>query len=127
MQEVGGRGHGKAGVWEPDPRVTGPKQETHGIVTSKIWHVTLEEKHYCLCWMSWIELRPPSESVSHSVVSNSVTPWTVACQAPLSIEFSRQEYWSGLLFPSAGGPPDPGIKPGTPELLGDSLPSEPKS
>ena len=77
--------------------------------------------------MSWIELRPPSESVSHSVVPNSVTPWTVACQAPLSIEFSRQEYWSGLLFPSAGGPPVPGIKPGTPELLGDSLPSEPKS
>ena len=40
-----------------------------------------------------------------------VTPWTVAHQAPLSMEFSRQEYWSGLPFPSAGDLPDPGIKP----------------
>ena len=39
-----------------------------------------------------------------------VTPWTVACQAPLSMEFSRQEYWSGLPFPSSGDLPDPGIK-----------------
>ena len=45
-----------------------------------------------------------------SVVSDSVTPWTVACQAPLSMGFSRQEYWSGLPFPSAGDLPDPGIK-----------------
>ena len=37
------------------------------------------------------------------------TPWTVACQAPLSMGFSRQEYWSGLPFPSAGGLPDPGV------------------
>ena len=40
--------------------------------------------------------------VSRSVVFNSVTPWTVAHQAPLSMEFSRQEYWSGLPFPSPG-------------------------
>ena len=39
------------------------------------------------------------------------TPWTVACQAALSLGFPRQEYWSGLLFPSPGGLPDPGIKP----------------
>ena len=39
-----------------------------------------------------------------------VTPWTVAWQAPLSMEFSRQEYWSGLLFPSPGDLPDPGIE-----------------
>ena len=38
-----------------------------------------------------------------------VTPWTVACQAPLSVGFSRQEYWSGLLFPSPGYLPNPGI------------------
>ena len=49
--------------------------------------------------------------VSHSVVSDSVTPWTVACQAPLSMEFSRQEYWSGQPFPTPGDLPDPGIKP----------------
>ena len=46
-----------------------------------------------------------------SVMSNSVTPWTVAHQAPLSMEFSRQEYWSGLLFPSPGDLPNPGITP----------------
>ena len=39
------------------------------------------------------------------------TPWTVACQAPLSVEFSRQEYWSGLSCPSPGNLPDPGIEP----------------
>ena len=49
--------------------------------------------------------------LSHSVVSNSVTPWTVACQAPLSMEFSRQDYWSGLPFPASGDLPDPGTKP----------------
>ena len=50
--------------------------------------------------------------VSCSVVSDSAIPWTIACQAPLSMEFSRQEYWSGLPFPSPGDLPDPGIKPG---------------
>ena len=53
------------------------------------------------------------------------TPWTVACQAPLSMEFSRQEYWSGLLFPSPGDLPDPGIKTWSPTFQADSLPSEP--
>ena len=46
-----------------------------------------------------------------SVVSNSVTPWTVAYQVPLSMEFSRQEYWSGFPFPTPGDLPDPGIEP----------------
>ena len=40
-----------------------------------------------------------------------VTPWTVAHQAPLNMEFSRQEYWSGLLFPSPGNLPNPGVEP----------------
>ena len=44
------------------------------------------------------------------------TPWTVARQAPLSMGFSRQEYWSGLPFPSPGDLPDPGIEPGSPAL-----------
>ena len=44
------------------------------------------------------------------------TLWTVACQAPRSMGFSRQEYWSGLPFPSQGDLPDPGIKPGSPAL-----------
>ena len=52
------------------------------------------------------------------------TPWTAACQAPLSTGFSRQEYWSGLPFPSPGNLPNPGIKPGSPALQADSLPTE---
>ena len=44
------------------------------------------------------------------------TPWTIACQAPLSMEFSRQEYWSGLPFPSSGDLPNPGIEPTPPAL-----------
>ena len=44
-------------------------------------------------------------------MSDSVTPWTVACQAPLSMEFSRQEHWSGWPFPSQGYLSDPGIEP----------------
>ena len=52
------------------------------------------------------------------------TPWTVVYQAPLSMEFSRQEYWSRLLFPSPGDLPNPGIKPGSPALQEDSLPTE---
>ena len=53
-----------------------------------------------------------------------VTPWTVAHQAPPSMEFFRQEYWSGLPFPSPGDPPNPGIKPESPALRADALPSE---
>ena len=53
------------------------------------------------------------------------TPWTVAHQAPLSMGFSRQEYWSGLPFPSPGYLPDPGIEPRSPTLEADALTSEP--
>ena len=56
------------------------------------------------------------------------TPCTVACQAPLSMGFSKQEYWSGLPFSSPGGLPDPGIEPESPvspALHVDSLPADP--
>ena len=53
-----------------------------------------------------------------------VTPWTGACQTPPSMEFSRQEYWGGLPFSSPGDLPDPGIKPRSPALQADALPSE---
>ena len=61
---------------------------------------------------------------SLSCVRLFVTPWTVARQAPLSMEFSRQEYWSGLPFPSPGDLPKPVIELGSPALQGGSLPSE---
>ena len=53
-----------------------------------------------------------------------VTLWTVAHQEPLSTEFSKQEHWSGLPFPSPRDLPNPGIKPGSPALQADSLPTE---
>ena len=62
---------------------------------------------------------------SLSRVLLSATPWTVAYQASPSLGFSRQEYWSGLPFPSPGDLPDPGIKPGSPALEADALTSEP--
>ena len=51
-------------------------------------------------------------------------PWTVAHQASLFMEFSRQKHWCGLPFPSPGDLPDPGIEPGSPALQADSLPIE---
>ena len=63
---------------------------------------------------------------SLSCVRLFVTLWTVAHQAPLSMEFSRQEYWSGLPCPSLGDLPDPGMEPRSPTLQADTLPSEPR-
>ena len=64
-------------------------------------------------------------NVSLSRVPLFATPWTVAYQAPLSMEFSRQEYWSELPFPSPGNLPHPGIEAGSPTLQADTLPSNP--
>ena len=61
-----------------------------------------------------------------SYVQLFVTPWTVASQAPVSVGFSRQEYWSGLACPPTGDLPNPGIKPRCPTLQADSLPAEPQ-
>ena len=62
---------------------------------------------------------------SLSCVRLFATPWTGAHQAPPFMGFSRQEYWSGLPFPSPGDPPDPGIEPRSPTLQADALTSEP--
>ena len=62
---------------------------------------------------------------SPSRVWLSVTPWTVACQAPLSMRFSRQEYWSSFLFPTPGDLPKPGSEPVSPALAGRFFITEP--
>ena len=70
--------------------------------------------HMCACMLS-----------RFSCVQLFTTLWTVACQAPLPMGFSRQEYWSGLPFPPLGDLPDPGIEPASPvspALQADSLP-----
>ena len=58
---------------------------------------------------------------SFSCVRLFATPWTAACQAPLSMRFSRQQYWSGLPFPSPGDLPNPRIKPRSPALQADAF------
>ena len=77
----------------------------------------------CCKWNAFLKASEWVKLLSH--VQLFATPWTVAYQAPQSMEFSRQEYWSGLPLPSPGDLPDPGIVPGSPELQADTLPSEP--
>ena len=85
------------------------------------WHKTQTLKHIIILRILMIAKKV--KLLSH--VCLFVTPWTVAYKAPLSKGFSRQEYWSGLPFLSSGDLPDPGIKPGSPTLQADALPSEP--
>ena len=84
----------------------------HSICKQTQSIINFQGHHYFVVW-----------SLCH--VRLFVTPWTVAHQAPLFIEFSRQEYWSGLPFPSPGDLPDPGIEPRFLALQVYSLPSEP--
>ena len=74
---------------------------------------TFKQCHFSTCMLFAIKL---SEVSLLSRVQLFVTPWTVASQAPPSVVFSRQQYWSGLPFPSPGELPDPGIEPGSPAL-----------
>ena len=74
----------------------------------------------------WFILPLKVKVKSLSRVRLFATPWTVARQAPLSLGFSRQEYWSGLPFSSPGDLPDPGIEPRSPALQADTLTSEPR-
>ena len=80
--------------------------------------------NYYICFLIFLFL--PFAISLLSRVRLFATPWTVAYQAPPSMKFSRQEYWSGLPFPSLGDLPDPGIKPGSPAVQADALPSEPR-
>ena len=84
----------------------------------------------CHCYLNKVPLAVLTLRVVVVVKSLSrvrlfVTPWTIAHQAPPSMGFSRQEYWSGLPFPSPGDLPNPGIEPRSPTLQADALTSEP--
>ena len=85
------------------------------------------ESSLCPVYLCCIHPYPPLKVKVKSLsrVRLFATPWTVACQAPLSMGFSRQEYWSGLPFPSSGALLNPGIEPGSPAWWADALPSEP--
>ena len=72
---------------------------------------------------SWTKKKVGGRLVTKSCLTLA-TPWTVACQAPLSMGFSSQDYWSGLPFPSPGDLPNPGIEPRSPALQAKSSPTE---
>ena len=78
-----------------------------------------------LLFIYYFQVSERKKVKSLSRVQPLTTPWTAAYQAPPSMGFSWQEYWSGLPFPSPGDLPDPGIEPRSPALQADALPSEP--
>ena len=84
----------------------------------------MADTQVCYCSMKEAIERNKESEVAQLCLT-LCNPWTVAYQTPLSMEFSRQEYWSGLPFPSPGDLPDPGNEPGSPALQADDLPSEP--
>ena len=99
----------------------------------KMWYIhtikydlALRKKEILQYATTWMNLEDMKVKVKQlSCVRLFVTPWTIAYHAPPSMGFSRQEYWSGLPFPSPGDLLNPGIKPGSPALQADTLPSEP--
>ena len=84
----------------------------------------MKSKFFLYIKKNWISLCFHSEVKLLSHVQLFATPWTVAYQAP-PMRFSRQEYWSGVPFPSPEHLPNPGIEPRSPTLQADSLTSEP--
>ena len=92
------------------------------------WCELHKGREFCV-WLMNISYmcRTVSEVKSFSCVWLFATPWCVAHQAPLFMGFSRQEYWSGLPFPSPGALPNPGTEPRSPALQADALTSEPPS
>ena len=80
-------------------------------------------KHHCV--QKLVEVMEFQLSEVAQSCPTLATPWTVAYQAPPSMRFSRQEYWSGLPFPSPGDLPNPGTKPESPAFQADALTSEP--
>ena len=106
----------------PGPWVQETVRSLHSWVLPESWHFPGTHSFYrrgsdpseihpsitCACMLSHVWL--------------FATPWALACQAPLSMEFPRQEYWSGFPFRASGHLPDPGIEPVFPALQTDSLP-----
>ena len=94
------------------------------MVFSLQYNYCSEKKNVIIANIIWVSVKCENVSCSCPTLCNPMDR-TVAHQAPLSVEFSGQEYWSGLPFPSPGDLPDPEIKSGPPALQADSLPSEP--
>ena len=108
----------------------------HGVFWSLFFFYEWLVSNYKYLWelnylnwqlVQWTKIlwKPYHMFISLSCVWVFATPWTAAHQGSLSMGFSRQEYWSGLPFPSPGDPPNPRMEPGSPVLQVDSLPPEP--
>ena len=100
------------------------QRDAHGMETS-IWVSTISHWQFAHRVWWW---QPLESSVSCIVVQSCptlVTLWTATCQAPLSMELSKQEYRSRLSFPSPGNFPDPGVKPASPALASRIFTTEP--
>ena len=82
-------------------------------------------KYVCVCIYAYVCIYVYGGGLVTKLCPTLAISWTVACQAPLSVGFSRQEYWSGLPFPSPGDLPDPGIEPVSPALAGGFFTTEP--
>ena len=107
-------------------KITLTVEKGHQRLRTKVIMLWTSEHHLLLWAHLWCPLWSHGEvKWSHSVVSDSEIPWTAALQAPPSMGFSRQEYWSGLPFPSPRDLSDPGIEPASPTLWADALSSEP--
>ena len=95
------------------------------FTNNKFWRICGEKETLLHFWGCKL-IQPVGRIVWKEVKSLSrvrlfAIPWTIACQATPSMGFSRQDYWSGLSFPSPGDLPDPGIEPASPALQADSL------
>ena len=137
------RPHGLCSPWHSPGQNTGVGGFSllQGIFPAQGWNPGLPHRRRILYWLSHKEsplcvcvrvcvcvcvcvcVKVNVKSLSR--VRLFATPWTVAYQAPPSMGFSRQEYWSGLPFPSSGDLPDPGIEPGSCTLGANALTSEP--
>ena len=103
------------------------------LLSFPLWNSCLKLQYCWLHKMNWEVVSPHLFSETclwiNVLVTQScwlfATSWTVAHQVPLSMEFLRQEYWSGFPFPSPGDLPDPRTEPGYPTSQANSLPSEP--
>ena len=143
---------GKIGMWRGCAKFTFTTCAWEFLlfyILNSTWYIYIFSFYFCICWMAmlviinryfimvifcislmafhiyWSFVYPQNGVKSLSCVWLFVTPWTVAYQAPPSLGFSRQEYRSGLPFPSPGDLPNPGFEPRSPVLQADALPSKP--
>ena len=115
------RPHGLESLGIFQVRIVDSLSLLQGIFPTQGWNPGLLHCRWILYQLSHKHLEYIGDGLVTKFCLTIATPWTIACQVPLSIGFSRQECWNGLPFPSLGDLPDPGIEPGSSALQADSL------